>query len=214
MESSLLDFLNRNAERLSSAELDYFENKIRLGSYPPETKTACMERIQQLRAEKREKASLPKQQTGKDAPAKPVVHPAGEPGPALSPEKRQQKVTSDMNALRTAKNYKTAFRNYVTECGLIDEAFIDGHFSFFTEDEIGTLLTFFPFGENFLSRYFETLDKGKIARYQLFSEDFFMNHFNELDPQIVLKRGVNPWREKGNRSSRLDVFLRLKGINL
>lgn len=35
-----------------------------------------------------------------------------------------------------------------------------------------------------------------------------------MDAEIVLTKGKNDWRKKGNRSSQLDVFLRLKGVKL
>ena len=58
------------------------------------------------------------------------------------------------------------------------------------------------------------LDAEKIARYQLFSEKFFIKHFSQLDAEIVLTKGKNDWRKKENRSAQLDVFLRLKGIKI
>ena len=54
----------------------------------------------------------------------------------------------------------------------------------------------------------------KIARYQLFSEGFFMKHYAQLDVNIVLGHGKNEWRKKENRSKQLDVFLRLKGVKI
>jgi len=68
--------------------------------------------------------------------------------------------------------------------------------------------------ESFLEKYFCSLDPKKISRYQKFSESFFMHHFNQLDADLILKRGLNEWCAKENRSKQLDVFLRLKGVKL
>ena len=69
-------------------------------------------------------------------------------------------------------------------------------------------------GEPFLEKYFGALDHDKIARYQLFSEAFFMKHYSQMDATIVLQHGKNEWRKKENRSKQLDVFLRLKGVKI
>ena len=41
-----------------------------------------------------------------------------------------------------------------------------------------------------------------------------MKHFNDLNYNTVLQKGVNEWRKKANRSNKLDVFLRLKGVTI
>ena len=71
-----------------------------------------------------------------------------------------------------------------------------------------------PLSEDFLEKYFASLDADKIARYQLFSEKFFIRHYAQMDAEIVLTKGKNDWRKKENRSSQLGVFLRLKGVKL
>ena len=68
--------------------------------------------------------------------------------------------------------------------------------------------------EEFLEKYFGALNKDKIARYQCFSESFFMKHYSQLDATVVLTKGKNEWRKKENRSKQLDVFLRLKGVKI
>ena len=57
-------------------------------------------------------------------------------------------------------------------------------------------------------------DKEKIARYQIFSESFFMKHYAQMDATVVLTKGKNEWRKKEKRSKQLDVFLRLKGVKV
>lgn len=69
-----------------------------------------------------------------------------------------------------------------------------------------------PLKEEFLEKYFGALNLDKLARYQQFSESFFIRHFRQLDIGVVLEHGKNEWRKKENRSKQLDVFLRLKGV--
>jgi hypothetical protein len=76
------------------------------------------------------------------------------------------------------------------------------------------MLTIIPLEEGFLEKYFGALDKDKISRYQCFSEGFFIKHYSQLDATVVLTKSKNEWRKKENRSKRLDVFLRLKGVKL
>ena len=40
----------------------------------------------------------------------------------------------------------------------------------------------------------------------------FIAHYGDLDSETVLKKGVNGWRDKASRSTKLDVFLRIKGV--
>ncbi|MBE6036080.1 MAG: hypothetical protein E7223_00435 [Clostridiales bacterium] len=100
------------------------------------------------------------------------------------------------------------------ECDFVDTAFLDAHFNLFDEWEINTILMIKQVDESFLEKYFCSLDPKKISRYQKFSESFFMHHFNQLDADLILKRGLNEWCAKENRSKQLDVFLRLKGVKL
>ena len=76
------------------------------------------------------------------------------------------------------------------------------------------MLACIPFSEAYLEQYFDILDSKMIALYQLFSEDFFMRHYSELDTETVLSKGINPWRDKSARSKQLEVFLRIKGVKL
>ena len=56
-----------------------------------------------------------------------------------------------------------------------------------------------------MEKYFSSLNAEKIARYQLFSEKFFIKHFSQFDAEIVLTKGKNEWRKKEKRSAQLDV---------
>jgi hypothetical protein len=84
----------------------------------------------------------------------------------------------------------------------------------FQSGELESILMVMTLSEDFLDKYFSSLDADKIARYQLFSEKFFIRHYAQMDAEIVLTKGKNDWRKKENRSTQLDVFLRLKGVNL
>ncbi len=84
----------------------------------------------------------------------------------------------------------------------------------FSATEISSVLSWLNLGEENLAKYWAILNKGDIARYQLFSEDFYILHFNDLNVNIVLKQGKNPWRKKDAMSPKLTMFLKLKGVSL
>ena len=97
---------------------------------------------------------------------------------------------------------------------IIDADFLDKNFALFDNWEIDAIVSVKQLNEEFLEKYFGVINHDKIARYQLFSEGFFMKHFSQMDVSVVLERGKNEWRKKENRSKQLDVFLRLKGVKI
>lgn len=119
----------------------------------------------------------------------------------------------EMKRCRRLSTYKTRFKKYLKEHGEIDEAFVDKYFVHFNPWEIDAIVSVRKLSEPFLEKYFGAISPDKISRYQSFSESFFMKHFNQLDPELVLSKENNDWCKKENRSTQLDVFLRLKGIN-
>ena len=125
-----------------------------------------------------------------------------------------EKIECEIKMLREQKYYKSMFKKYVKDNAEIDADFLEKHFSLFKQWEIDAIVSVKQLGDDFLEKYFATLDHEKISRYQLFSESFFMKHFAELDAITVLTHGKNNWRKKENRSRQLDVFLRLKGVKI
>lgn len=120
----------------------------------------------------------------------------------------------DLKILRSGANYKSAFKQYAKQSSIIDSEFLDKNFCIFDIWEVNAIVSVKQLGEEFLEKYFGAIDKEKIARYQLFSESFFIKHFGQMDADIVLEHGKNAWRKKENRSKQLDVFLRLKGVKI
>jgi len=133
---------------------------------------------------------------------------------ALPEKTPYETVAADLSVIRRAENSNKMFREYLQSQLLIDEAFLDKHLSLFNEDEVKAILGSRQLSEQFLERYLATLDTERVAKTQLFSEEFFMRHFAEFDPATVLEKGKNPWRKKENRSRKLDTFLRLKGVRI
>ena len=129
-----------------------------------------------------------------------------------TPQERLTELNHALEQMRTANNYKTRFRHYLSDHPEIDEACIDQYIALFQPAELETILMTRQFSEDFLEKYFSLLDADKIARYQLFSEKFFIRHYARMNAETVLTKGKNDWRKKENRSSQLDVFLRLKGV--
>lgn len=222
----ILKLLLESREELYPDDLDFFEQELAVGDYNDAYKAECKNEIQTLRAELCRLAAPPKREA--PAPAKKAQKPALSGGIVVSfrdiaPQEAESaalpmtplhQVRNDLEVLREQTDYKKAFKSYVKDSALIDSAFLDAHFSLFKPWELGAILSLKRLDEPFLEKYFGTLDHDKIARYQLFSEHFFIEHFAQLDANIVLSHGKNKWRKKDQRSRQLDVFLRLKGIKL
>ena len=125
-----------------------------------------------------------------------------------------EKLKYDLNNIRSRKDYKKVFKKYISSLDFIDSDFIDKNYGVFQSWEINAIVSTIELKEEFLEKYFGAIDHDKVARYQYFSESFFMKHFSQLDYSIVLEKGKNEWRKKEKRSKQLDVFLRLKGVKI
>lgn len=225
----ILNILTESAKNLYPEDLDFFETELATGEeYSEEYKEQCRAKIQELRmwmngdsdddtpaksdggSEVKPAAGAAKKSIFVDirklSPT--AVIPAAE---AITPLKRIEK---ELKAMREQNSYKSMFKNYIENSTEIDEAFIEAHYSLFQPWEMDAIVSVKQLSEEFLEKYFATLDHDKIARYQRFSENFFMKHFAQLDASVVLEQGKNEWRKKENRSTQLDVFLRLKGVKI
>ena len=214
----ILEILKKSGKDLYPEDLDFFETELATsGNYNAAYQAECRALIKQIRNWK--KASAPS-----DDPAKAKGKSGGiemdiskvapkEANPVMDMP-QDQRLFLDITKMRDDSSYKTKFKKRIQEADFVDAAFIEKHFAFFKEWELNAILSVKQLGEPFLEKYFGALDHDKIARYQLFSEAFFMKHYTQMDATIVLQHGKNEWRKKENRSKQLDVFLRLKGVKI
>ena len=229
----ILKILTESAKELYPEDLDFFETELATGGiYNAAYQAQCRSKIKELRAwmngeitEETEAESTEEDHSETQTePEKPAVSkgivvgiqnlaPAAS-NPVAATMTPAQQIESDVKAMREQSSYKTVFKKYVKDSTVIDADFLEAHFSFFQQWEMDAIVSVKQLGEEFLEKYFGALDHDKIARYQLFSESFFMKHFSQMDPGIVLEHGKNEWRKKENRSKQLDVFLRLKGVKI
>lgn len=211
----VLEILKKNGTELYLEDLAFFEVELDTGDYPPEYIDQCKDLIAEIRNQKMQ-AAKPKVQDV--IPSNILVDPdklvPGAKPKEKTPQERLNELTHALNQMRTAANYKTRFKQYLADHPEIDQAFIDQNIALFQPGELESILMVMPLSEDFLDKFFTSLDADKIARYQLFSEKFFIRHYAQMDAEIVLTKGKNDWRKKENRSSQLDVFLRLKGVKL
>ena len=211
----VLEILKKNGTELYPEDLAFFEAELDTGDYPPEYIDQCKDLITEIRNQKKQ-AAKPKVQDV--IPSNILVDPdklvPGVKPKEKTPQERLNELTHALNQMRTATNYKTRFKQYLANHPEIDEGFIDQNIAVFQPGELESILMVMPLSEDFLDKYFSSLDADKIARYQLFSEKFFIRHYAQMDAEIVLTKGKNDWRKKENRSTQLDVFLRLKGVKL
>lgn len=214
----ILEILKNSEKDLYPEDLDFFETELATGGqYDAAYQEECRALITQIR-------NWHKADTTADAPQTPKDKRKGveidifelapkEANPAMNISE-EQRLFLDITKMRDDSSYKTKFKKRIQYADFVDAAFVEKHFSFFKEWELNAILSVKPMGEPFLEKYFGALDRDKIARYQLFSEAFFMKHFSQMDYTIVLQHGKNDWRKKENRSKQLDVFLRLKGVKI
>ena len=214
----ILEILKKSGKDLYPEDLDFFETEIATGGhYDAAYQAECRALMKQIRNWK--KASAPS-----DDPAKAKGKSGGiemdiskvapkEANPVMDMP-QDQRLFLDITNMRDDSSYKTKFKKRIQEADFVDAAFIEKHFAFFKEWELNAILSVKQLGEPFLEKYFGALDHDKIARYQLFSEAFFMKHYAQMDATIVLQHGKNEWRKKEKRSKQLDVFLRLKGVKI
>ncbi len=222
----ILKILKSSGEELLPEDLDLFETELAVGDgYDDGYVLECRQLIQNLRQWQTQGNNSKTDELSADGKTgkrkKKYRTPKGlvlgvseivpEEANAMTME---QLILSKISAMRDDSAYKTWFKQYVESNTEIDAAFLEAHYSFFRPWERDAIVSVRQMGEEFLEKYFGALDHDKVARYQLFSEAFFMKHFAQLNPEIVLKQGKNPWRKKESRSTQLDVFLRLKGVKI
>lgn len=219
----ILKILEDSGKDLYLEDLDFFETELATGGhYNAAYQAQCKSKIKELRAWLSGDATedeKPKDKKKDDKTPAGLVVGIGDLAPkesnpvaaSLTPE---QMIFKDITAMREVSSYKTNFKKYVAEKAEIDAAFVDTHYSLFQPWELDAIISVKQMGEDFIEKYFGALDHDKIARYQQFSEAFFMKHFSQMDCTVVLEHGKNEWRKKENRSKQLDVFLRLKGVKI
>lgn len=213
---NILNLLTEHPESLIPEDFEFLETEIQTGDYTELEKHHLLEKLTEVRNWM--KPSEPDDTYRMEAAPKKggrmmLNLSALLPQQQRLPQSPEDILRQELENLRAEKHYKTLFKDYIKHTDNLTEAEIDRYFQLFTPYEIGAMVEVRQFSEAFLEKYFHVIDHDKIARYQLFSEVFFLKHFLELDVELVLK-GKNEWRKKENRSKQLDVFLRLKGIKL
>lgn len=224
----ILKILQESVDDLLPEDLVFFETELATGgTYDAEYQAICRNKINQIRkwmsGDKnsldnedgdnccKEKKSNKKNKRLIMGIADMIPDGAGPVMPQYTPA---QRVHIDIDFIRERSDYKSTFKKYIKESSIINAEFLDKNFSIFNSWEMNAIVSIKQLGEEFLEKYFGAIDHDKIARYQLFSESFFMKHFTQLDTNIVLEKGKNEWRKKENRTKQLDVFLRLKGVKI
>jgi len=216
----VLGILRENGKDLLPEEMDLLQTELDTGGYDAEYIAACRKLISELKnwsvngllREDRVKyteVQVPEEQTPEAIGEKEtnVIQ-------SFSNVSAEDMVTPDLQRMRTDRDYRSLFKNYVKESSVINEEFVSAHFSLFREPEVSVLLSCIHFSEEFLERYFSSLDPKAIALHQRFSENFFIKHYADLDAVTVLTKGVNSWRIKTLRSKMLSNFLRIKGVKV
>lgn len=217
----ILKILKEDRDSLCLEDLDFFETELDTGGpYSHEEKIACMNEINVLRKWlQSEDTASPNTKNkggkGQKEAHKSIIKDISElvdnPGNQASLSE-EELIIKDIELIRKKNNYNTLFRKYLQKHSEVDSIFVSKHYDFFKSWELDAILSNILIDEECLEKYYDSLDKDRIAKYQVFSEDFFINHYNDLDVNLVLNNKKNAWHKKENRSRKLDLFLRLKGV--
>ena len=212
----ILEILKNSKDDIYLEDLEFFETELATGDYSESYAIECRKQISvikkwicgdeavEVKSTKKKKSPIMQIQDITPNQMK----------PAADCMTIKEIIFADIKSIRDSDGYKTKFKQYVQGKKEIDACFVDANFSFFLAWEVDAIVSVKQVDEEFLEKYFTTLDKEKIARYQKFSEGFFMRHYSELDTQLVLTKGKNASKKKEKRSQQLDIFLRLKGVRL
>lgn len=211
----VLEILKSSGKELYPDDLAFFEAELDTGDYPLPYIDECKQLIVEIRNWRKQNIKASAQDVLPTGVYVDPSHlkPGGQPHEKTAQEKLTE-ITHELTQMRTASNYKTRFKQFLADHPEIDESYVDQHITLFQPAELEMIVMTMPLSEAFLDKYFALLEADKIARYQLFSEKFFIRHYSHFDVDTVLTKSKNEWRKKENRSSQLDVFLRLKGVNL
>jgi len=214
----ILKLLKEKGNELYLEELEYYITELETGDYSEVYIKECIELIDSIRNWKISKNSKSKKSFKPSNLNDILLNPSDLIKDFKEKEKSnltiEEQIKLEIENMRKKSNYNELFKNYINSSSIMDEKMIEQLFKFFQTWELEELLVIKSFSEEFLEKYFDDLDHAKIARYQYFSEDFFIKHYNDLSYSTVLQKGVNEWRKKTNRSKKLDVFLRLKGVTI
>lgn len=215
--------LKENSDIILKEDLEFFEIELATGDYEREYINKCLELIKEIKQFKNIKEQKIEKVNIDDPYAdisfveeEPIVNLANvEKGTNDndSEARKESLIKTLIVKARSLSSYQTEFIKIIKENN-IQEEFVDKNYVFFKQIEMDELIKIIYFSEDFLEKYFKLLNLKLVAEYQLFSETFYMKHFSQLDYKIVLKKGKNPWVKKKQRSSKLTVFLKLKGITL
>lgn len=215
----ILNTLKEKGKELFIDELDFFVTELETGNYSEVYVKECFEIIKSIKNWKKSQNVSPKKGKKSSGNLNDVIlNPSELIDGYKDPKKEnltiEEKIKLEIEDIRKKSEYNDMFKKYINNSSVLDEKMVEKLFKFFMPWELEELLVAKSFSEEFLEKYFTELDHAKIARYQYFSEEFFMKHYNDLSYSTVLQKGVNEWRKKANRSSKLTVFLKLKGVTI
>lgn len=211
------ELLLKQKNELLDVDLGCLEEELDTGEYDRPYIEECRELIGTIRDERRQTIDRASRGTRRREQGHESEGPASKPS-RLCAAASAGGMTSDSNAIADIdaisanSNARELLKSYIESRPELDQPFVEQHIGSLTADAIGVFLELRVFDEAFLDRYFDVLDHAKIARFQTFSEEFFIKHYGDLNETIVLKQGVNPWKKKADRSRKLNTFLRLKGV--
>ena len=140
----VLTILKNNGKDLLPEELDLLRAELDTGDYDAGYIASCKALIREI--ENWTKENRTAEQKQKPVPEQMMVPPdrlvpSGAGGiPVPPPVPPEKIVASDLQRMRTEKDYKSAFKKYVKESVIINEDFVVAHFALFKDWELSAML--------------------------------------------------------------------------
>lgn len=211
------ELLLQHKNELLDVDLDCLQEELDTGEYDKPYIEGCRELIGGIRDERRqavERASKRAQREGQsdERAGMPLEFSRSCGDVSANGIAGDSNAIADIAAISSNSNARELLKAYIENHPDLGQLFVEQHIGSLPGDAIDIFLETRAFDEVFLDKYFDVLDHAKIARFQAFSEEFFIKHFVDLNETIVLKQGVNSWKKKADRSRKLNTFLRLKGV--
>jgi hypothetical protein len=210
------ELMEKYTEDIELADIEMIRIALETGPYEAKKKADGLKRLNDIYRRLSEKAfpEAPSLSVPLQTPS-PVSN-SSSASQELSDEKIRSMVSSRLSIIRVASSsLESGIRSLLSSfAGKTPLDVLCLCADLFANDEFNSVLSWLQLGEDALNKYWAILDKKSVARHQLFSEDFFILHYNELNTSTVLKNGKNPWRKKEAMSTKLAMFLKLKGVSI
>jgi len=210
----ILKILHENGKTLTNEELNCLEEELEIGDYPSMYFSNCKSLIASIRAERIRESK--KEKT--DPVLVTLLRTKEEVGEGATIQTDSASpLDIFLRKLVLSRSFKgggIVIKNAINDKIItLEEVLADK--KNYTIEEKNDLLNYFEFDSDLLNKYYSLFDKKLLCATQIITEEFYMNHYQDFGIYELRKNEKSPWiNDKNQRSNKLQIFLKLKGINL